>query len=134
MDNDNNVIINESLDNIKNNKGGRPPKSIKYDKERKQVLKKIFDILGITEKNMVFFCENLENDKDKFYELEEDIKKYFICCNWNYFNGKKNTQKPHLSLIKSVLKDMGYVIIGVRLKTNKEGKTIKSGYVINLCK
>ncbi len=82
----------------------------KYDKERLEVLHKIFNILGINENNNKFLLHELDNDKKKQEEilaLEPEIKKYFICGKWSCF--KNEMKRIALSYIKHVVKDMGLI-------------------------
>lgn len=116
------------------NKGGRPSKVTKYAKERNDVLQKLFDILNIKEKNRLFFWDDVDKDtikQQQIINLIDDVKKYFISWNWNYFNKNKNISKPYISLAKSIMKDMNVPLISIRLVDNKNGKTIKRGYIIS---
>ena len=82
----------------------------KYDKERLEVLHKIFNILGINENNNKFLLHELDNDTKKQEEilaLEPEIKKYFICGKWSCF--KNEMKRIALSYIKHVVKDMGLI-------------------------
>jgi hypothetical protein len=79
-------------------------KSLKYLTERELILKKIYDIIGITDTNNRFYSHEIEDEK--VLELLEDILKYFSVSNWGIFK-KKNYNNIHgLCLIKSVLKAM----------------------------
>lgn len=57
------------------------PKQVnKYTNERKDVLNKMFSILGINEKNNTFLLHELDTNIDKqnkILDLETDIKKHF---------------------------------------------------------
>lgn len=88
----------------------------KYDKERLEVLHKIFNILGINENNNKFLLHELDNDKKKQEEilaLEPEIKKYFICGKWNCFTDS-TIKRKYLSFVKNVVKNMNYQIISTR--------------------
>jgi hypothetical protein len=114
------VFVNEDLitfgnQNINNqpiksdspkNKGGRPSKTIKYVEERNLVLQKLYEIIGVNEKNKIFYFEDLNEEKQKkIMNLTTDCKKYFNTGHWNAFL-KKTSSEPHVSLIRSILKDM----------------------------
>ena len=89
--------------------------------------------MEIRGKNNVIFWDDIENDPKKqqqILDLVDDVKKYFNSCNWNFFNKNNNVSIPYISLAKSIIKEMNVKLIGVRLKDNKQGKTIKRGYVI----
>ena len=88
------------------------PKTInKYINERKELLQKIFNILVVTENNKMVSLKKLDEDKNKqqnIMELENDIKKYFICSRWAYFSNKtRKFKRDYLSLIKAIMKDLG---------------------------
>lgn len=93
------------------------PKQVdKYDKERLEVLHKMFNILQINETNHTFLLHELDNDLHKqtqILELQTDIKKYFICGSWSCFKDP-NIKRKYLSLIKHTFKDMGYKFFSVR--------------------
>lgn len=87
------------------------PKSIdKYTNERKEVLNKVFAILGISENNKMISLKQLDEDENKqksILELEADIKKYFVCSRWTYFsNRNREFKRSYLSLIKAIMRDM----------------------------
>ena len=90
---------------VEKNKGGRPSKRLKYVEERKDVLNKLYYILGVTENNTVFYFEDIDDDKKaQIKELEGDIKKYFNAGKWSCF--VRNLDDPLSSLIRTILKDM----------------------------
>ena len=85
------------------------PKNIEqFKEERQNILTKLLDILEINDKNKIFSLHDLDINIDKqnaILNLEKDIKKYFVCSKWSYFNQKtKGFKRNYLSLIKSVLK------------------------------
>lgn len=92
------------------------PKQVdKYVEERKQVLSQMLEILGITEQNNMFSLHKLDGDEEKqarILGLENDIKKYFLCGEWTCFKKKDTAKRRWLSMIKYVVKDMGYQING----------------------
>jgi hypothetical protein len=113
------------------NKGGRPNKNNTYKAEQKAVLDKLLNILGITETNKVFYIQDIEPDKNKIDQiiaLESDVKKYYVCGKWTYFN--KTVPLPWLSLAKSIIKHTG-----MNFKANSIrdgfGKTLKNGLLIS---
>jgi len=62
---------------------GRKKKTDKYIVERKQMLEKIQNILGITETNKVFYLYDIDSNKtkqDKINELKNMIELYFKLC------------------------------------------------------
>jgi len=88
-----------------------PKKIEKFESERKVVLDKMFQILNINENNNIFSLHKMDDDQEKqtaIINLEDDIKKYFLCGEWSCFKKKDITKRRWLSLIKYVVKDMGY--------------------------
>ena len=87
------------------------PKSIiKYTTERQELLQKMLNILGITDDNKMFSLKKLDEDEAKqkqILDLVDDIKKYFVCSRWTFFNHiEREIKRNYLSLIKSVFRDM----------------------------
>lgn len=101
------------------------PKKVElYDDERKVVLNKMFEILNIDEKNNMFSLHKMDNDKEKqdlIIGLEDDIKKFFLCGEWTCFKKKNTVKRRWLSMIKYVVKDMGYTLESMQLKSNSNG-------------
>ena len=117
-----------------------PKKNVEqYIEEQKNILIKLYDILGITETNKQFSLKELDNNiekQQKILQLEEDIKKYFICNRWCYFNQKcKGFKRNYLSLIKCLIRQMNIKLItsNVYIK-NKENKksTSETIYIFDI--
>lgn len=93
------------------------PKNVnKYDKERLDILNKMFNILGLGEGNNKFSLHKLDKDIEKqkaIIDLEGEIKKYFVCGKWGCFIGGAVKRIP-LSIVRYTLKNMGYDIISSR--------------------
>lgn len=103
------------------------PKTItNYTEERKNLLNKLLEILGIDKTNNMLSLKKLDDDVDKqnrIMELETDIKKYFLCSRWTYFSNKKREfKRVYLSLIKAIMKDMNIKILPSTLVTKTEEK------------
>jgi hypothetical protein len=95
-----------------------PKKVENYEVERKQVLQKMLDILGITDTNKMFSLKELDANEQKqndILALEPDIKKYFFYSNWTCF--KKPCKRRYLSFIKYVMKDMNINLKAATLTT-----------------
>ena len=90
-------------------KTGRPNKAQLYKEQRNDVLMRLFNILNVEPDNNAFFNLDDMNDdiQNEILELADDVKRYFIYSNWPYFK-KGIENKTYLSLMKSILKDMGY--------------------------
>jgi len=83
-------------------------KFITYKKEQNELIKKIFNIIGINKENNIFYSHLIDRDDDiqnNIYKLEEDIKKYFKVSSWPAFK-KLDVERRYLSIIKSICKDM----------------------------
>ena len=103
------------------------PKTIdQFDNERKEILNKILKILEITDVNKMISLKKLDEDIDKqnkILELVPDIKKYFICSKWNFFiNKKRESNRNHVSLLKSIMKDMNINMISTVIMKKIDGK------------
>jgi hypothetical protein len=111
-------------------------KSIKYEKERNEMIKEFDKILGFTENNRTFILIDLQKDKQKIKKINELSKKIpFIFCSggWGYYRipkGKKVNNKE-IGLVKTLYKSEGYEIIK-RKKKIMEGeiKTLTMEYEI----
>jgi hypothetical protein len=93
-----------------------PKKVDNYEEERKLILQKIFTILNINETNNKFLLGKLEKNieqQNEILQLETQIKKYFICSRWSCFL-KPEMKRRYLSMIKYLLKEMGYEVLPVR--------------------
>ena len=104
-----------------------PKKIEQFDNERKDVLNKMFSILEINENNNMFSLHKLDGDHEKqakIIELEDDIKKYFLCGKWTCFKKKETTKRRWLSMIKYVVNDMGYQTF-----TSRKNETIDENII-----
>jgi len=103
------------------------PKQVdKYTNERQEVLNQMFQILGIDESNNKFLLHELDANVEKqnrILELEPNIKKYFICGKWNCFTDP-TVKRKYLSIIKCLLKDMGFSVMSARRNIKNDDQTI----------
>jgi len=91
-----------------NKKPGQPSKAIRYPNERKMVALKILNLLGVTKDNNIFKL----NDKttaiqESILNLEDEIKIYFNVGKWPFFKKNTDIEKCYLSIVKSVMKEVG---------------------------
>jgi hypothetical protein len=114
------------------------PKSIdKFTNERKEILQKIFNILEISDNNKTLSLKKLDEDENKqksIIELENDIKKYFVCSRWTYFSNKKREfKRNYLSLIKAIMKDLDVKMISSTLiiKTDDNKTKCETYYIFD---
>ena len=86
-----------------------PKKVEQFENERKEIVGKLFNLLGINESNNMFSLHKIDENKelqDSIILLEGDVKKYFICSEWSCFKKKDKLNRRWLSFIKYILKDM----------------------------
>lgn len=101
------------------------PKDIsKYEEQRKEVLNKLFIILGINENNNYFELKKLNNNiemQNKILELEPEIKKYYNYSHWECFK-KYEMKKRYMSFIRYIIKNNDYKLVSNRktIKHNDE--------------
>lgn len=97
-----------------------PKKVNDCNQERNIVINKLFDLLNINENNNKFSLHHLDNNtelQENILSLEPKIKKVFICGTWSCFKNNDFKRKP-LSIIKCIMKDIGYNVLSIRKKTN----------------
>jgi hypothetical protein len=85
----------------------RKTKQNKYTLERKQIIERIFNILGVNNDKKYFYINELDDNIDKQNEilnLKNEIHTYFLTGNWKCFKTGINIDRPYLSLIKHVFK------------------------------
>jgi hypothetical protein len=88
-----------------------PKKVEQYDAERKQVLDRMFEILGISESNKTICLNDIDKDEAKLKAIEEleiDIKKYFLTGLWSAYKGKR-IKRRYFSLLRSLLKEFNII-------------------------
>jgi len=100
------IITNKELDDP--TKGERF-KKYRYMNERKELTKKLLQLLGISSSNKMFNNIDVnEETQTAIINLVPDIKKYYSIAKWYYFQKDKVSDvKPYISISKSLLKDMG---------------------------
>ena len=106
-----------------------PKKVEQYDAERKQVLDRMFEILGITESNRTICLNDIDKDEVKLKAIEDldvDIKKYFLITGWKCYKSN-DMKRKYYSVLKYLLKEFN-----IKYKQNTE--TIRNnttdGYII----
>lgn len=132
-----NILVEQNISGPENNNVSIKKiskKMLLYEEDRKNVVKKLNNILGITDTNNSFVLYELENNIDKqnkINELELDVKKYFVYSSWSYFNAK-NKKRTYMSLLRSIYKTMGYDIAykSTKIKINEQWITTQNYYII----
>lgn len=100
-----------------------------YKENQQEVVKKLNEILGITDTNNKFILEELKRDEEKqgkILGLEEEVKKYFACHDWAYFKNRVNNK--WLCLMRSIYRECGYELL-YKLKT-RNGEKMKEYQII----
>ncbi len=109
----NSVIIQDDSDNNEETKvkrtRNRLTKKQQYVEERKEIINRLNNILGLNDKNNTFYLYDVENSKEikeKIKELSEDVKKYFKCGTWYYYTAGTNGEVvTEISLIRALYRD-----------------------------
>jgi hypothetical protein len=113
-------IIDLQLNKIQETKKIIKNKNKIYPKERKELLKKVFDI--ILDDDNGFYSHHIENSeeiKQQIENLNEDIFKYFSISRWPSFNKDLNIERKTMSTIRSLLRDMHIEYDSVTGKTKE---------------
>lgn len=113
-----------------------PKKVEQYDAERKQVLDRMFEILGITESNRTICLNDIDKDESKLKEIEDldvDIKKYFLTSKWSAYL-RTDIKRRYFSILKSLLKefDIGYETETQRIISYNSDKKSKSISIVKV--
>jgi len=104
------------------------PKVIKQEDNAKRdaILEKILEILGKKEgdTDVTFFLSKMDTDEEaqnRIYELEQEIKKYYICGTWTCFAKDENVVKRKwLSMVKYICKEHGKTMKSTGLKIDDD--------------
>lgn len=116
-------------ENVK--KTTRTPKKVKYENERKEILKKMKTILGINDECDVlkFYLYDIESDQNKINEimkLREDVGQYFTSKNNIVFKNPEQGKKNYLSLVRLVFKEFEYETFTCPKAIIRDGTYIKT--------
>ena len=126
-----NEINNDKV--IKKNIGGRPKKAEMYKKERKELLNKLNNILGVTETNKKFYLYDIDNNVDiqkSILEMKDDVKKYFSVRQYGIFVNE-DMNRGYMSLIRAIYKESGIEWITSNRTIERNGNKINtSGYFL----
>jgi hypothetical protein len=99
--------------------------SEKYKDERENICNRIIEILDLDENNS-FLLNDLDNDTDKqnaILDMKDEIKKYFAVSCLSSFKPNAKCKRPHISIIRGILKQQGYTFQGNSLITSlNDGK------------
>lgn len=104
------------------------PKKITEDNiiKQKEILEKIYNIVGINSTNKSFLLQDIDVDEEKqkhIYELESEIKDNFICGAWACFT-KTNQDRKWYNIIKTVCKHTNVICYTKRKRIKQNDKPI----------
>lgn len=128
MEDTNNIMVDEINDEQPKKAFEKNKKRI-YADERKELLERLYGIIGITETNKEFYSDSFDSEEtiNSISELESDIVKYFNVSGWPAFKKMETpVAKRSLSIVKSLLKDMNieYGAINLRVRKNPKDQPV----------
>lgn len=128
----NNYYDNNNNDNDK--KKLRRNKKILFENERNEILNNLINFINNSKDGQYIFIVDLQNNLQLIKFIDDNIdniKKYYRCSSWGYFISENNNiQGDKITLLKSILKDHGYLIYrkditAFKLNIKKRYTTIK---------
>ena len=122
---DNNISSSET----KNKDMHIKTKIEKYDKERKEIITKLFEIINvqIEDKLRFFYSDEITEDKqNEILNMRNEIKRYFVVNGWISFKNTVKLDKIYMSLIRNILKHekINYIICQKMIKGTRKTKYI----------
>jgi hypothetical protein len=108
--NENNTDVN--VDNIiegPKKKKIEKKKDIKYPTQRNEVLKKIYEIIGVSQIKPYFRSHEIDFSDDIHQHIEKldpEIQQFFNVSSWTAYKSNNVVNKRALSIVRSILKDM----------------------------
>jgi hypothetical protein len=93
-------------------------KNIKFINERKQIVKRLLQILKINVENKIFSSYELNIDEEKqktIMSLVPEVEQFFKTTFW-YYKKESKREKQYLSIVKSILKDMNIHCVSTQKK------------------
>ncbi len=93
-------------------------KKEKFTYERQELLKKVNEILNITDTNREFYTYQMKNEA--ILGLTEEFKKYFQTSNWPALRKNSIVENKAIAIVRSIYKDMGvkYRVASYKLKSD----------------
>jgi hypothetical protein len=104
-----NAEIKEILNTDVSKKKLEKKKHIKYPKQRNEILKQIYEIIGVSLSKPYFKSHEIDNSLEidnKIKDLDNDLQTYFNVGSWPAYKSKNTIDKKALSIVRSVLKEM----------------------------
>jgi hypothetical protein len=117
---------------------GSVSKKITFEKEQREILNKILNIIGITKEKNTFTLYELSKTPEKIQQildLKPEIAKFFSASGWNCFKKEDySTDKEHIVLLRNILKtlDIKYISKGIRIKLDTDSHVNTQKYFILL--
>jgi hypothetical protein len=117
---------------------GSVPKKVAFEKEQREILDKILNIIGITKEKNTFTLYELNKTPEKIQQildLKPDIAKYFSAAKWACFKDENyNSDKEHVVLLRNILKTLNikYVVVTERFTVEKNIYATTQHYTIEL--
>jgi hypothetical protein len=106
----------------------RPCKYERYENERKEFIKELEGLMGLTEDvrgALLYDLVNNENLKSYLKDNIPKIRKLYKCGSWNFFI-QKEEKRDVIGLLKSIFKNEKYELISKMKYTEREN--IKKKY------
>ena len=107
-----------------------PKKKDLNPEKREEICNRLLEILGLDENNCFIRSDMDENEEkqQQIIDMKPEIKEYFACAKIAAFKPNFHVQRPYLSIVKGILQNQGYTIIGKlyikRIQSNIMQRTI----------
>ena len=108
--NENNTDVN--VDNIiegPKKKKIEKKKDIKYPTQRNEVLRKVYEIIGVSQTKPYFRSHEIDFSDEIYQQIEildPEIQQFFNVSSWTAYKSNNVVNKRSLSIVRSILKDM----------------------------
>jgi hypothetical protein len=108
--NENNTDVN--VDNIiegPKKKKIEKKKDIKYPTQRNEVLRKVYEIIGVSQTKPYFRSHEIDFSDEIYQQIEKldpEIQQFFNVSSWTAYKSNNVVNKRSLSIVRSILKDM----------------------------
>jgi hypothetical protein len=116
---------------------GSVSKKVVFEKEQREILNKILNIIGITKENNTFTLYELSKTPEKIQQildLKPEIAKFFSAGKWICFKKDHKSDKEHIVLLRNILKtfDIKYIVQSTRIKLDADSHVNTQKYFILL--
>ncbi len=110
---ENKISDSENKSDSEKKRRNRPCKNERYESERKELIKELENLMGLTDERRGVLLYDLEHNevlKEYLKSKVGEIKRMYKCSSWNYFKSDEN-KKDLVGLLKSIFKSEKYEII-----------------------